>query len=177
MSVVAPERPYTYVPLTAASPHLEDAVAMFARTWDRPLEPARDFFQHQMQQPDLRGYVALHHDQVVALGFGTAGRPGQWWYDTVARQIGHSHPALREAWILVELAVAEDFRGQGLGGYLHDRLLTEQPRPRTLLSTQVGNLSARRMYERRGWKYLHPGFAFLPGQQPYVVMYRERCGG
>lgn len=173
MSVVAPDRPYTFAALTASSPHLDDAIAMFARTWDRPLQPARDFFHQQLQQPGLHGYVALDRGNVVALGFGTASRPGQWWYDTVASQVGAAHPALQDAWVLVELAVADGYRHQGLGGYLHDRLLAEQPWPRALLSTQVGNLIARRMYEARGWRYLHPGFSFLPGQQPYVVMSRE----
>lgn len=173
MSVIAPDRRYAFAALTAASPHLDDAIAMFARTWDRPLEPAREFFQQQMQQPGLLGYVALDNGNVVALGFGTACRRGQWWYDTVARQVGETHPALQDAWVLVELAVADSHRGKGLGGYLHDRLLAEQPHPRALLSTQVGNYVARRMYEARGWRYLHPGFSFLPGQQPYVVMSHE----
>lgn len=174
MSVIAPERPYTFAALTSASPHLNDAIEMFAKTWDRPVEPARDFFIQQLQQPGLLGYVALDRDRVIGLGFGTAARPGQWWFDTVANQVGASHPALQDAWVLVELAIDTDYRHRGLGGYLHDRLLQEQPLPRALLSTQVGNLNARRMYEGRGWRYVHLGFSFLPGQQPYVVMCRER---
>jgi hypothetical protein len=44
---------------------------------------------------------------------------------------------------------------------------------RALLSTEVANTGARRLYTRNGWRLLHPGFVFSPGQQPNVVMARE----
>ncbi len=60
---------------------------------------------------------------------------------------------------------------------LMETLLAAQPCPRALLSTEVNNAGARRLYERHGWSYLHPGFAFNPGGQPYVVMRRELMRG
>ena len=45
--------------------------------------------------------------------------------------------------------------------------------PRALLSTEVANAGARRLYERSGWRYLHPDLVFTPGQQSFVVMGRE----
>ena len=54
-----------------------------------------------------------------------------------------------------------------------ETLLAAQPCPRALLSTEVSNTTARRLYERHGWRYLHPGFVFTPGDQPFIVMARE----
>ena len=60
---------------------------------------------------------------------------------------------------------------------LLEALLKNQPCPRVLLSTEVANAGARRLYERNGWQYLHPGFVFTPGQQPFAVMGRELNSG
>jgi len=56
-------------------------------------------------------------------------------------------------------------------------LLASQPYPRALLSTEVANAGAHRLYERNGWRYLLPGLVFTPGQQPFVVMGREINSG
>ncbi|MGJ3239618.1 MAG: hypothetical protein ACFE0Q_12990, partial [Anaerolineae bacterium] len=56
---------------------------------------------------------------------------------------------------------------------LLERVLHEQPHPNALLSTQVDNLVARRFYERRGWRYLHTGFAFQAGYEPYCIMHKS----
>ncbi|HEY7057442.1 MAG TPA: GNAT family N-acetyltransferase [Vicinamibacterales bacterium] len=127
--------------------------------------------------PDWRGYVALVGTHVAAMGFGTRSLPGQWWHDRVAAAIGADHLALQDAWVLVDLAVRSAYRSQGIGGALLKTLLVRQPCPRALLSTEVANAGARRLYERNGWRYLHPGLVFTPGQQPFVVMGREINSG
>lgn len=123
------------------------------------------------------GYVALIGTCVAGMGFGARSLPGQWWHDRIASEIGADHPALQDAWVLVDLAVRLAYRNQGIGGMLLETLLASQPCPRTLLSTEVANAGARRLYERTGWRYLHPGFIFTPGQQSFVVMGREISSG
>ena len=73
----------------------------------------------------------------------------------------------------MDLAVAQEARGRGIGGALMETLLAAQPCPRALLSTEVANATARRLYERHGWTYLHPGFVFVQGNPPYAIMRRE----
>lgn len=87
--------------------------------------------------------------------------------------MGVSHPALQDAWVLVELAVLDMHRGKGIGAALHHALLTDQPCPRALLSTEVKNTSARRFYERFGWRCIHSGFKFREEGEPFIVMARE----
>lgn len=121
----------------------------------------------------FHGLLALNGDKAVGVAFGTKSEPGHWWHDKVAEQVGYNHPALQNAWVLIELGVLEAYRGQGIGTELHNTIIQCHRLPNLLLSTQKANHGARRLYERLGWRYLHPGFAFHAGSEPYAVMYRE----
>ena len=155
------------------SAHFDGAVRVFRETWRRDPRAAEEFFLRHGDYPDFRGIVALVDARVVGMGFGTRSLPGQWWHDHVAAQVGEDHPALQDAWVLTELAVLHIARGQGIGGRIHDALVAAQPCPRALLSTQVDNAVSRRLYETRGWRYLHRGLRFEQYGSPYVVMHRE----
>jgi ribosomal protein S18 acetylase RimI-like enzyme len=166
---------FSFAPLQPGTPFFADAVRLYLATWPRDGSALGigDFFASYAALPDYHGLVAAQAGALVGFGFGARSLPGQWWHDRVAAQVGVEHPALQDAWALVDLAVASACRDQGIGSALLETLLAAQPLPRALLSTEVSNAGARRLYERHGWSYLHPGFAFNPGDQPYVVMGRE----
>jgi GNAT superfamily N-acetyltransferase len=153
--------------------NIRAAADIYVGTWDRPVDETMAFIRFQSLYPDFVGYLGEAEDTPVGMGFGTRSQPGQWWHDRVAVRVGSDHPALQDAWVLTELAVLPPWRGFGIGGAIHDALLAAQPCPRVLLSTEVSNVRARRMYEKRGWTYLHPGFAFTPGQPAFCIMRRE----
>jgi GNAT superfamily N-acetyltransferase len=165
--------PFTLHPFGGSSPLLDGAVGVYVETWGREWDPSYAFFSRYVGYPDFRGFVAYAQGAMVGMGFGHRSLPGQWWHDAVAAHVGPDHPALQEAWVLVELAVLPAWQGHGIGGVLHDTLLEAQPLPRALLSTEVTNDRARQMYERRGWRYLHSGFPFAAGQPRFLVMHRE----
>jgi ribosomal protein S18 acetylase RimI-like enzyme len=159
---------------THRSPLLDEAVRVFTAVWPgRAPAVTRNAFARYANYPDFRGFAAIDDGVMVGFGFGVRSRLGGGWHDQVAARLGADHPALREAWRLVELAVMEEHRGRGIGGDLHDAVLGAQPCPRTLLSTYVTNYLARAMYMRRGWYVIDPAFHFRQNTLPYVILAKE----
>jgi GNAT superfamily N-acetyltransferase len=62
---------------------------------------------------------------------------------------------------LVEMAVAPEAQGQGIGGLLHDRLLRGVSYRRAMLSTMAAETNAYWLYRKRGWRVLVDDFVFL----------------
>lgn len=164
------------LPYDADSPLLEAALAVFAHVWpDRDPAEARESFPRYARYQDFRGLVALHDDMPVGMGYGARSYPGVPWHDLVAARLGEDHPALLDAWRLVELAVVPEAQGLGIGVQLHDALLAAQPCPQALVCTRVHNQHARSMYERRGWVYVEESFYVVEEDDTFVIMCR-RCG-
>jgi len=160
------------IPYHYRSPLLQEAVRIYTTVWERDKEDSFFFFRKFAQYSHFYGFVAQVDERVVGMTFGTTSLPGQWWHDKVAAQVGADHPALHHAWVLTELAVLAAYRNQQIGAMLLDHVLDVQPFPNVLLSTQASNSKAQRFYERHGWRYLHPGFAFNRGHEPYVIMHK-----
>jgi GNAT superfamily N-acetyltransferase len=168
------EASLTLEPFTVESTLMDNVVDARVQIFEGERQQIYDFItRYATAYPDFHGLAALIDGRVVGIGFGTRFVVGNWWCDKVAAQVGAGHSALQDAWVLVELGVLEPYRGRGIGSMLLARLLELQPCVRALLSTQVANTGARRLYERQGWQYLHPGFVFAEGQEPYVVMCKE----
>ncbi len=169
-----PHTTYTLTSFTADSPALDDAVRLYVAQWLDPWDSIHAFITRYAGLPDFQGRIArLADGTAIGMGFGVRSLPDNWWHKRVAAEVGATHPALQDAWVLVSLVVDAAYRGQGIASALLETLLREQPCPRALLSTEVDNAGARRLYERHGWTYLHPGFVFTPGKPAFVVMRRE----
>ena len=165
---------YQLVPFYYDSPLLIDAVRVYTRVWTyRLFGESVTFFQSNAIRPDFYGFVVQAAGQTVGMGFGTKSEPGQWWHNKVAEKVGYEHPALQNAWVLVELAILPRYRNRGLGLRIHNTLLDAQPYPNVLLSTHTDNEGARRFYERYGWSYLHPGFAFFSGHSEFCILHKH----
>ena len=165
---------YTLVAYDADSPRVEEATRVYLDVFGGDPAAAADFVRRYAQHPDFRGLLAVDAaGRAIGLAFGHRFFLENWWCARMAEELGAGHPALRDAWVLVDLGVVEPWRRRGVGTALHDAILASQPCPRAVLSTQVENIGARRLYERLGWRYLHPGFVFREGQPPYVVMGKE----
>lgn len=168
-----PPTGYRFAPLRPDTRYFGDAMRLYARIWPDNPGIIADFFSRYARLPDYLGLAALRYGMLVGFGFGTRSLPGNWWHDRVVAHVGVDHPALQDAWGLVDLAVAAEHRGRGIGSALMETLLAAQPCPRALLSTEIENIGAQRLYTRHGWRVLHPGFAFNPGDKVYLVMRRE----
>lgn len=164
---------FELIPFNYHSSLLHDAVSVYCTVWGRDKEDSTVFFRKYARMTDFVGYVATVESKVVGTAFGTISQVGQWWHDKVAKKIGRNHPALKSAWVLTELAVLQAYRKHHIGSHLHDCVLSEQPYPNVLLSTQEDNLIARHFYEKRDWTYLHKGFSFQKGRPHYCIMHKD----
>ena len=105
---------FTLPPFDAHSPYLDEAVRIYTAIWPADHADIRAFIARYATYPGFHGLVALVKNRVVGMGFGTRSLPGNWWHDRIATQIGAGHPALQDAWVLVELAVLEVYRNEGI---------------------------------------------------------------
>jgi ribosomal protein S18 acetylase RimI-like enzyme len=130
-----------------------------------------------LERPGFR-FVADHDQsgQLAGIAYGYRGAAGQWWHDLVS---GAIDDAARARWLapghfeFVELAVRSDLRRRGIGGRLHDALMTGLESPTAVLSTEIENEPAIGLYLAKGWEVVVSEIDFGPGFPPFLVMGRN----
>jgi GNAT superfamily N-acetyltransferase len=142
----------------------EPEVDQFARAL--PLHTRREGFR-VVAAPDGR-------EELAGFAYGYRTLPGQWWYDNVSRALGERATCswLSAAFQVTEVAVTPAHQRQGIGGRLHDALLSDLGYPRAVLSTLDAETPGREMYRRRGWQDLIDGFFFPGVPRRYAIMGR-----
>lgn len=130
-----------------------------------PRHTGRDDFRFAAAMDDEAG-------KMVGFAYGYTTKPGQWWHDQVSKALepGVAQEWLQDSFQLVELAVKPSFQGQGYGGRLHDRLITNLPHQKAVLSTLTRETVAYHLYRRRGWVDLLVDFQFGSVARPYRIM-------
>lgn len=134
---------------------------------------ARTFPLHALQW-GFRCCVArdVQTGAVVGFAYGYGGAQGQWWHDIVTERLSATPAAswVTNAFDLAELAVSPQFQGYGIGGRLHDTLLTGLPQRQALLSTAQVETAALHLYRRRGWVRLSERFTFPGSTDLYLIL-------
>ncbi len=132
-----------------------------------------DILPRHVDRDGFRFVAAEVEGRVAGFAYGYLGGAGQWWHDIVAASLDEQR---RQLWLapghfeLVELHVRAERRRQGIGGRLHDELLTGLDSPTAVLSTQTDNEAATRLYERRGWVTIAEPVRFGIGGRAFRIM-------
>lgn len=128
-------------------------------------------------RPGFQACLAQDLDTAHLLGFsyGYTSQAGQWWHDTVTAALpAHDiRQWFEHCFEIVTFAVLPSYQGQGIGGRVHDCLLTSIPHQTAVLSTFQVETAARLLYQKRGWQVVKEGFVFPGGTQPFVILGRE----
>lgn len=163
------------LPLVETAPFFADVIAIYGEYVPGDVRFHRVFFQSHMSRQGYMGLAAVVDQVVVGFAFGSDSLAGQWWHEKVMLNLDdESDYVLQDAWVLTQLNVLEAYRNAGIGGLLHDALISAQTRTHLLLSTPVTNRAAQRFYHRRGWRVLHRGFCFTKGIEPFMILHLPR---
>lgn len=128
-----------YVPTYTEPPY--NAASKFSRT--RFLERTR----RQVESPGFTLVTAWDDAALTGFTFGFSMAPGSWW----ANASLPAHGVMREAkFAVIELLVARQHRGRGIGLTLLDTLLERRPESYATLAVVIG-ADAYDWYLRRGW--------------------------
>ena len=157
-------------PAALVAHHLDEVARVW--TWTTQ-ERARETLPRHAERNGFRFLAARAPDRSLAgFVYGYCGAPGQWWHDRVAAALGKE---ARKRWLrpgyfeLAELHVRPDMQGRGIGGRLHDAVLTGLTSPTAVLTTQRHNERALALYRSRGWQVVHDSLVFDSGT-PYFVL-------
>ena len=170
------------IPLT---PHeRSEIVSVFASVFAEPpwLENATDAARFASDLPWYEGrtgarWVVAERPRGPLVGFAFGFLGG--FSTEVHRAISSAHGARAAAlWLdgafqVVELAVLPSFRGQGIGGRLHDALLADLEAETAILFTDAAASDALRLYRARGWIPLLDQYVSAISGRPTLVMGRR----
>ena len=128
---------------------------------------------------EFRGLTAVVDDAVVGFTYGYRTQPGTWWNETIRPAMVKAgvEDWLDDAFEFVELSVLPAHQGAGIGGALHDTLMSDAPGTRALLTTAARDTRAMGMYLKRGWQVLVGDFRYPHVNEDAVIMgldYRNR---
>lgn len=133
-----------------------------------------------LSQLDRRAYKFVgafaenNSKQLIGFSYGYSSTAGKWWHE-------HVKPALPKSidtewpddnFQLTEIAVSPKAQGQGIGGRLHDCLLSDLPYERAILATMDADTFAYRLYKSRGWLPLLNNFLFPNVDRRYQILGR-----
>ncbi|PEV97767.1 GNAT family N-acetyltransferase [Bacillus cereus] len=121
----------------------------------------------------FKGAVAINDEnEVVGFTYGYRSLEGQYYNQLMreALNLEQVDQWLEDCFEFVELAVHPQYRNEGLGTKLHNRLLDGISNRTSVLTTQINNEKARSLYERLDWVNLLEPFHPSKNDVPYVIM-------
>ena len=119
--------------------------------------------------------VAADGNAVVGIALGVTAHPGDWWRDTVAQQLtlAEQREWLGDACLeFVHLAVVPTRQGSGLGGALHEAVVTSSKAATGLLTVDRRVERAYGLYLTRGWVVLRNSITVGAGGQMTLMVRR-----
>lgn len=157
-----------------------DLVSIYRSTFTRPPynegEEDVEAFSEKLDRHSARGgfrlCAAREEGEIVGFSYGFDGGRNGWTRSIIEPLLTDEET---ERWLadyfeFVELAVASEARGRGVGGRLHDELLSGVAHRRAALFAIEDAEPAMGLYRKRGWRTIVDGFRFSEEGRAYKVM-------
>lgn len=109
---------------------------------------------------------------LIGFTYGYTSLPDQFYREKLAAQLTDQQQIewLNDCFEFVELAVDTKVKRLGIGGKLHDRLLSEIDHDTSVLTTSVENSPAINLYIGKGWKVIKENAAVISMDDVQVIM-------
>ncbi|MBY0097940.1 GNAT family N-acetyltransferase [Mesobacillus maritimus] len=143
---------------------------LYRKVWDYSIKER--LIKHS-SYPGFRGFVCLSdNEDILGFTYGYSSLPGQYYHDILVKELDSTAYELwlKDCFELVELVVHPSYRNQGYAKGLVTELLKDVQNKTTVLTTQVSNHSARRLYQGLGWADVKEPFFPSNEGTPYVIM-------
>lgn len=184
MSAVPYPQPERIVELTPVQlrRRLDEALALYVAAMRYPVGTAQQrapMWLSHIQREGWRCTAAIgESDELLGIGYGYVGAPGQWWHEQVRRGLTRYGTQsdvdywLRDYFELTELHVLPTAQARGIGERVLTTLLTTVSARKVLLSTPEGPTRAWRLYSRLGFRGLLRNYQFTGDPRPFAVLGR-----
>jgi ribosomal protein S18 acetylase RimI-like enzyme len=149
---------------------LETMENLYREVWDTSIKER--LIKHS-SYPGFRGFVCLSNkEEIVGFTYGYSSLTGQYYHDILAKELDSTAYQLwmKDCFELVELVVHPSYRNQGYAKWLVTELLKDVQNKTTVLTTQINNHSARKLYQGMGWTNVKEPFFPSNDGTPYVIM-------
>lgn len=147
---------------TTVQLHLEDILQLYYETFSQPPyqwpEGEETAFRQRLPRlaadPTFGIATAQTDDNLIGFAYGCALRPNTTWWDGFVTPVAEEVTTEWEGktFALIDFAVAEGWRGQGIGRRLHDTLLSSRHETRATLAMEPAAGEVRAVYEHWGWQ-------------------------
>lgn len=182
MSAVPSPRREPIIELTAEQfrARLTEALHVYVTAMGYPASTAQQrapMWSAHMQREGWRCIGAFDdRSELVGLGYGYLGTPGQWWHEQVRRGLessgGDANGWLDDYFELTELHVHPECQAGGLGERILRKLLESARGNNVLLSTPEGPTRAWRLYRRLEFTDVLRDYRFTGDPRPFAVLGR-----
>jgi ribosomal protein S18 acetylase RimI-like enzyme len=152
---------------------LNQVAVLYQQVWNQEDDSIRDRVVRHAGYDGYRGFVAISEQgEVAGYAYGYFSLPGQYYHELLSKAFNPEeyHNWLEDCFEFVELGVHPAFRNHGLAKQLVNILLEGTTHKTSILTTQLDNGSARRLYESLGWNVLKDAFYPNGDDEPYVIM-------
>ena len=154
---------------------IEKVADLYNTIWNCEDTTIKERIRKHSSYTGYKGMILLSDKEVVGFSYGYTSLPGQYYHEKLAKEFTTEEydKWLTNCFEFVELAVHPDYRKQGFGRMLVNQLLQNIQNETAVLTTQVNNSAARRLYESLNWLTLKEPFFPSDESNPYIIMGKE----
>ncbi|UFU00303.1 GNAT family N-acetyltransferase [Radiobacillus kanasensis] len=158
--------------VTGREEQIEKLTEIYKETWQSEDSFIRERILRHSNYEGYKGFILSEGEEPVGFAYGYTSQKGQYYNELLREALAESEQQnwLDDCFEVVELAVRPSQRNRGYGRQIMMELLKESNHKTAILTTQVDNLTARRLYEKMDWQVVKEPFYPSDTENSYVIL-------